>query len=361
MNSWSVSLIGMIHRFAAVCLLSVIAARSDAQSTPRDYPPLASLVTVGRPQVSIGSEDEGPTLFGEITDVAIDGDFNIYILDRTNHSVRAFSRTGRFLGSAGRAGRGPGDLSWPISLFHDGVSRLYVFDHVNGIVVFETRGGTMTHRRSFGAEFQPTSACAFGDTLIVPGWRGDKILHVFTAEGTPVRSFGEGFIRDTSEHVRAMANRMTLRVNCDRENNRIYATPNSVGVVRAYQIDGKQLWERELPDYRGAEFRAIPQGAVVISGRFSTSSVLRLGEDLLVVSVRHYELVSSSQVRQGGGRGTTEDREFVTYVLSARSGQLLARGVGIPQLGAIRGDIAVGYEHDPFPRVFVMPWRETRR
>lgn len=351
----------MIQRFAAVCLLCGIAARSDAQNTPREYPPLASLVTLGRPQVSIGSEDEGPTLFGEITGVAIDGDFNIYILDRTNHSIRSFSRTGRLLGSAGRAGRGPADLSWPISLFHDGGSRLYVFDHVNGIVVFETRDGIMTHRRSFGAEFRPTSACIFGDTLVVPGWRGDKILHVFRADGTPVRSFGEGFIRDTSERVRAMANRMTLRVNCDRENNRIYATPIAAGVVRAYQTDGRLLWERELPEYRGAEFRATAQGAVVISGRFSTSSVLRLGHDLLLVSVRHFELVRSSQVRQGGGRGTTEDREFVTYVLSARTGQLLTRGVGVPQLGAVRGDIAVGHENDPFPRVFIMPWRETRR
>lgn len=357
----SLSLIGMIHRFAAVCLLCGIAARSDAQSTPRNYPPLASLVTVGRPEVSIGSEDEGPTLFGEITGVAIDGDFNIYILDRTNHSVRAFSRTGRFLGSAGRPGRGPADLSWPISLFHDGVSRLYVFDHVNGVVVFETRNGTMTHRRSFGAEFKPTSACAFGDTLVVPGWRGERILHVFTADGTPVRSFGEGFIRDTSERVRAMANRMTLRVNCDRENNRIYATPNAAGFVRAYQTDGRLLWERELPDYRGAQFRPTAGGAVVISGRFSTSSVLRLGQDLLVVSVRHFELVRSSQVRQGGGRGTTEDREFVTYVLSARTGQLLARAVGLPQLGATRGDVAVGFEHDPFPRVFTMTLLEARR
>jgi outer membrane protein assembly factor BamB len=351
----------MIHRFAAVCLLCGIAARSDAQNTPRDYPPLASLITLGRPQVSIGSEDEGPTLFGEITSVAIDGDFNIYILDRTNHFVRSFSRTGRFLGSAGRPGRGPGDLSTPTSLFHDGASRLYVFDHVNGIVVFETRNGIMTHRRSFGTEFRPTAACAFGDTLVVAAWRGDRILHVFTADGTPVRSFGEGFIRDTSEHVRAMANRMTLRVNCDRENNRIYATPNSAGVVRAYQTDGRLLWERELPDYRGAEFRAVAGGAMVISGRFSTSSVLRLGQDLLVVSVRHFELVRSSQVRQGGGRGSLEDREFVTYVLSARTGQLLTRGVGVPQLGVVRGDIAVGYEHDPFPRVFIMPWRETRR
>jgi len=361
MNPRPLTLIGMIHRVAAVCLLIGAAARSDAQSNPREYPPLASLVTVGGPQVSIGSEEEGPTLFGEITDVAVDGDFNVYILDRTSHSVRAFSRTGRFLGSAGRAGRGPADLSWPISLFHDGASRLYVFDHVNGIVVFDTRDGIMTHQRSFGAEFRPTSACAFGDTLVVPGWRGDRILHVFSADGRLVRSFGEGFVRDTSERVRAMANRMTLRVNCDRENNRIYATPNSAGVVRAYQTDGRLLWERELPDYRGAQFRATEQGAVVISGRFSTSSVLRLGQDLLVVSVRHFELVRSSQVRQGGGRGTTEDREFVSYVLSARTGQLLTRGVGIPQLGATRGDIVVGYEHDPFPRAFIMPWREARR
>jgi hypothetical protein len=40
---------------------------------------------------------------------------------------------------------------------------------------------------------------------------------------------------------------------------------------------------------------------------------------------------------------------------------LITRVVGIPILGALQGDVAVGFEHDPFPRVFTMPWREARR
>lgn len=82
----------------------------QSRSTPR----LSSLLTLSEPELSIGSEDrEGPTLFGQIADVALDSALNVYVLDRSVHAVRAFSKTGRFLGAAGKSGRGRGDLASP--------------------------------------------------------------------------------------------------------------------------------------------------------------------------------------------------------------------------------------------------------
>lgn len=348
---------------AVVQLLCGIAGSAAAQNVPEarprpGYPPLSSLVELGRQQVSIGSEDRvGPTLFGEISDVALDRDLNIYVLDRTTHSVRTFSRTGQFIGSAGRAGRGPGDLSFPLSLFHDGASRLYVFDHVNGMVVFETRDGILTHLRSFGAEYRPKSACALGDVVVVPGWRDKKILHVINAAGERVRSFGEGFrfTNDTSETLREMASRMTHRVFCDAEQGRIFVAAGALGFVRAYDASGNLLWEQTLPDYQGARFVMTQQGATGIFPRTTTSSVQRVGRDLLLVQARHLEPVKSPQVNAFGGRGSWEEREIVTYVLSARTGELLTRAGGAPVLGAVRANIALGYEQNPFPRVFLLP------
>lgn len=88
---------------------------------PRSTPRLSSLIAFSKPELSIGSADqEGPTLFGQIADVALDSALNAYVLDRSGHAVRVFSMTGRFLGAAGKSGRGPGDLASPFTVFHNG-------------------------------------------------------------------------------------------------------------------------------------------------------------------------------------------------------------------------------------------------
>jgi hypothetical protein len=105
-----------------LCLTPALVAAQVQTSVNRNaaYPPLARFVTFDKPILTVGSENsDGPTLFGNITGVSVDFQLNIYVLDYTSKSVRVFAKDGRFLGSAGRPGRGPADMSWPLSLFHN--------------------------------------------------------------------------------------------------------------------------------------------------------------------------------------------------------------------------------------------------
>jgi hypothetical protein len=348
-------------------LLAVVANYSPAQggraSERSSNPPFASFVQIGKATISIGSADQdGPTMFGTITGVTADGFSNIYILDRTTNTVRVFSNNGRFLGSAGRPGRGPGELSWPHSLFHDGKNTLFVIDRVNGVVMFDTRDGALRHRGSIASTFLPNNACVLRDTLIIPALRDQKILHVFGRDGQHFRSFGDGFNRDTSEAVRAIANQVPLQINCDATLNRIFVAPVTVGEVRAYDLSGQLIWQQRLEGFEGNRVFLNHQGVVTIYGKHNTSSLLRLGDDLLLLQVRHREPVkNSSVVNPGGGRGVWQDRAIITYILSARTGAVLTRTDGTPLLGAIAAGFVVAFEEDPFPRVMLLPWRLARR
>ena len=315
-----------------------------------------------KPILTIGSENsDGPTLFGNITGVAIDSQQNIYVLDYTSKSVRVFSKNCQFLDSAGRPGRGPADMSWPQAIFHDGAERLFVFDHVNGVIVFRSADGKLTHERTFGAEYQPTNACVLGDELIIPGWRDRKILHVFETKGQHIRSFGESFWPDSSNAVKDFASRQVLRVHCDAASKRIYVAASAIGLARAYQADGTLLWEQQLPEFEGSRVIVTEQSKTVIWGTYSTASILRLGRDLVLVQAKVIKRVKSSQVGPFGRRGSEEDAGVITYVLNATTGQLLTRASGAPLVGTATGTLAVTYRQDPFPRVALVPWRETRR
>jgi hypothetical protein len=117
-------------------------------------------------------------------------------------------------------------------------------------------------------------------------------------------------------------------------------------------------WQLAEPNNRGRTLRwsvASPSLAPI------TESVLPLGSDLLFVQAKVIRRVKSAQVNPHGGRGTEEDAGVVTYVLSARTGQLLTRAPGAPLIGTATGTLAVSLQQDPFPRVSVVPWRESRR
>ena len=347
-----------------LCLTPALLAAQVQTNSNRNaaYAPLARFVTFDKPTLAIGSENsDGPTLFGNITGVAIDSQRNIFVLDYTSKSVRAFAQDGRFIGSAGRPGRGPADMSWPLALFHDGTSRLFVFDHVNGVIVFRSRDGQLTHHRTFGAEYRPSNACLMGDKLIIPGWRDKRILHVFDTDGQHIRSFGESFFPDSSDAVKDFASRQVIRVHCDAASNRVYVAPSASGLARAYQVDGTLLWEQQLPEFDGSRVFVTQQSSTVFWGTYSNASILRLGNDLVLVQAKVIKRVRSSQVGPFGRRGSEEDAGVITYVLNATSGQLLTRAPGAPLIGTATANLAVTYQQDPFPRVAIVPWRETRR
>jgi hypothetical protein len=67
--------------------------------------------------LTIGVEEgEDHLMFNRYVGVAIDSDLNIYILDRQNHRLLKFDRSGNFIWETGQKGQGPGEFQSPRNL-----------------------------------------------------------------------------------------------------------------------------------------------------------------------------------------------------------------------------------------------------
>jgi hypothetical protein len=339
-----------------------------AQQPTQSYPPLSQFLTLSKPQLSIGSENtEGPTLFGDVRDVALDRLLNVYIIDRGNQQVREFSSSGKFLSAAGRPGRGPGDFSSPDELYHDREHTLYVADHLLGVSRFDTRDGKLVFLNRFADGWEPSDVCMLDHRLFLSAWHDGHSLHEFTPDGKYLRSFGGGWSSDTNAFVREAANLGGFRITCDSISRRIFVTVMDLRIVRAYDSKGTVLWQQNLPEFGPSTFTANPghRATRVVRNNY-TVALLRLGSDYLAATVRRMRFGSESPSqtmahRRAGVMPLLTDREFVLYVLSASTGEVLTYAAKTPLIVDAQGDIAVAYEEEPFPRAYVVKWSEVKR
>ena len=88
------------------------------------------------PLVLIGEVDGAPEyLFGNVASVAAGPNGTIYVADQMGSTVRAYDLSGRFLGTVGSEGQGPGEFDFPNDITFDPTGRLYVRD-LSRITVF---------------------------------------------------------------------------------------------------------------------------------------------------------------------------------------------------------------------------------
>ena len=77
-------------------------------------------------------DGDGPDVFGDIQDLAVDPQGYIYVLDLAAMEVRVLDGEGGHQWTVGRDGEGPGELSYPVGLTLDEQGRVWVVDAGNG-------------------------------------------------------------------------------------------------------------------------------------------------------------------------------------------------------------------------------------
>ncbi|WP_456387085.1 NHL repeat-containing protein [Desulfolithobacter sp.] len=102
-------------------------------------PALAIELTMVRHRFDIVKE------FRQPSDVAVNDQGDIYVVDGVNHCVKVFGADGRFLFKFGTRGEGHGEFSYPLGIDIDGLGRVYIADSGNRrIQVFSARGRFIT-------------------------------------------------------------------------------------------------------------------------------------------------------------------------------------------------------------------------
>ena len=129
------------------------------------------------------------------SDVAVNADGRAYVVDGGNHRVVAFDKNGKYLFAFGQKGSAAGQFRDPVGIGIDGRGRLYVADKGNHrIQIFGPEG-------SFQGAFAVTEAGhavrpidvapdPTGSRIYVTGNNNHRVME-FTANGTPVRAWGE--------------------------------------------------------------------------------------------------------------------------------------------------------------------------
>ena len=85
-----------------------------------------------RERFRLGSLDgDGPDVFGEIRDVELGADGELYVLDGQAEEVRVFLSDGTYLHTLGRSGEGPGELNRPAGMALDSGGTLWIMNWGN--------------------------------------------------------------------------------------------------------------------------------------------------------------------------------------------------------------------------------------
>ncbi|WP_420127740.1 6-bladed beta-propeller [Longimicrobium sp.] len=146
--------------------------------------------------VRLGSMDGEHDAFGRVMDAALDRAGRILVADDQSHHVRVFGRDGRYVGTIGRRGRGPGEFESPWRVATDASDSIFVWDVAQArISVF---GGNLRFARSFGVPpHWVVSSIRFlpdGRLLLAAYGRNERgTLHVLSRTGQVQRTFGPGF------------------------------------------------------------------------------------------------------------------------------------------------------------------------
>lgn len=151
-----------------------------------------------------GPRQPGDGQFDGPTDVAVDANNNVYVVDSGNHRIQKFDSTGQFLGQWGGRGRADGQFETPLAIAIDKDGKFaYVVDKGNSrIQKFDISGTTARYVAKWGSECNltatpPTGRCVdpdgAGPLRVGDGQFSDP-------QGIAVDGAGNVYVSDTGNH-----------------------------------------------------------------------------------------------------------------------------------------------------------------
>ncbi len=198
------------------------------------------------------TEDEN-VAFHIPSDIAMDDQGNIYILDAGNHRIQKFRTDGKYVITIGRRGQGPGEFYLPLSLDLDSNGYLYVSDPQNQRIQILTPEGEEHKTLSFHETPAGTIRLTKSGDLVMgkggivfafgPGGsrEPEKLMKLLDPEGNILAEFGEPIIYKDS-FVNRMGN--NFRFALDKEDN-VYVSFEYQNRIEKYSPQGELLWRAD--------------------------------------------------------------------------------------------------------------------
>lgn len=204
----------------------------------------------------IDTEDEN-LAFHYPSDVAVDAQGSIYVLDSGNTRVQKFDPDGRYLATIGRKGQGPGEFILPGALDFDKDGNLVVSDTVQARLHVIIDGGRdsrsvfLKDERIYGARCLSSGGyVGRASTYPSPAPKGNakkavekRLFLALAPDGRIASSFGE--LTDFGE---AMTNATGNGTEFDLDaQDGLFVSYNVQNRIERFGPDGKLLWRADRP------------------------------------------------------------------------------------------------------------------
>jgi hypothetical protein len=325
---------------------------SDSGDSVEDTSP-GGIFGPTRTVIGVDGPDRGVDLFGQIIDIEVDADANVYVLDRFDKRVRVFDLHGAFLGAAGQEGDGPGEFRGYMYAASDTGGLVHVVDRQKRrLYTLELADSGLVFRDEVQLDFPPADLCAVQGRrfLLLDALAGSTglLIREVDARGEVVNAFGE---REKPDGPFSAMGDWDYYVNygslaCDTE--RVILVSKHRPLVRAFSLDGQELWRQPIPSYheQRVELRAngkccrfaLPDPE---SGTYHFARGVATDTDHLFVSLMEENPADRAE------------RNYELRILDARTGKQVASQETVGPVAQVDSRFVYAFRDEPFPQIVI--------
>lgn len=301
----------------------------------------------------LGLDSTGPEVFGLVADVAMDGDDNLFVLDRRNHQVRVFDPTGEYLFAVGDAGEGPSEFRDPKGIEVLADDLMVVADRGNQLKIFARSDDGYKYVRTASVPLVPEGICSVKGRVFVSGWEEDNtIIHeVDVHEGEMVQHFGEGY---RTRHALIGNQLSDGPIGCFDSPPRVVYAFQYLPIVRSYELMQRtSLWSAWVEDFAQMQITSgmEPNGTPYV--QFTGDGPSETIEGAVRVSRSVLLLQSYLEGPREDDPTKPVGQTVRSYLVDVNSGHGAWISDSLPMIKAVGANRYVAVYTDPYPAVEV--------
>jgi hypothetical protein len=291
-----------------------------------------------------GAEHE---ILGGVDAVAVSPDGRLLVLDEVNSVIRIVDAEGRYLGSVGRSGRGPGDFYHPRSMAVDPKGNLYVGDLLRRVQRFRPRGTGFELDTVMTLPVSPLGLCLIDSTIVVHGFNASapELIHLFDQRGRKLRSFGSVY-RSKNEVISLQA--ASGRVACLPRTRQIAFMPSGmIPELRIFDEHGRTRRLSIVAGMRSNRLTETADGGSLVSSVDGpvhfVAALLAMPDGRILLQIGSIDERSRSE--------RLSHAEMFTALLGVDPSAPVEYGRRTPQVAAFAGSRPVFLVEDPAPGI----------
>ncbi len=295
------------------------------------------------------SDGEFYEMFGDIEDVAVNRDGDIFVLDFQHKMVFVYGSDGSFKHSIGGPGAGPGEFEFPKAIGIDDQDRVIVADSKLRMSIFDPHDGAFVLNSTHTLAYSPKDMCIGDGMIYLSGaWHEQegRYVHSYRISGEHVRSFGELYESSVPLFRQGLS---YGPLSCGKEAESVQYMFGWLPVMHNYSRTGEHRWTSMLAGFN-------PSGVV----SYGDSEVRYEDQDKPFDIVSNIVAASTNHVLVQIKHITPENREarlphdrISTYVFALNSGDGVYVRDTLPQIHAVQRNRIYAVNSAPFPQVLV--------